>query len=128
MKSLYFLLVIALTALVAFGCQRESSPAFQQGRQIYQNYCVTCHGVEGRGVLYPETVLYKNALVAGAPEEVIKIILDGREGPGIMPGWRTTLNDEEIAAVATFIRQAWANRATAIPPGMVAEVRGNGKK
>ncbi len=40
-----------------------------------------------------------------------------------MPGWREKLNDQEVAAVATYIRQAWSNQADAVTPAMVTKVR-----
>jgi hypothetical protein len=41
---------------------------------------------------------------------------------GVMPGF-ANLSDEELAAVLTYIRQAWSNDAPAISPAAVAEVR-----
>jgi mono/diheme cytochrome c family protein len=45
-----------------------------------------------------------------------------------MPGCKMTLNDEEVAAVATYIRQAWANRAAPVTPAMVTKLRQKGKE
>jgi len=68
------------------------------------------------------------------PGRVIRLILDGIQGPitvkgqsynGAMPPWRDLLKDEEIAAVATYVRQnsAWNNRAPAVTPERVKAVR-----
>ena len=54
---------------------------------------------------------------------MIAVILFGRQGAGAMPGWREKLNDQEVAAVATYIRQAWSNQADAVTPAMVTKVR-----
>ncbi|MFZ0050428.1 MAG: hypothetical protein WAK96_01505 [Desulfobaccales bacterium] len=37
------------------------------------------------------------------------------------------LNDTEIAAAATYIRNSWSNRAPGVTPAMVAEIRGKDK-
>ncbi len=105
------------------GCLQKVDPSFQQGKKIYAAYCVACHGVHGGGVLYSKTVLNNDPFVLGDPHEVIAVILYGREGSGTMPGWSMTLNDQEVAAVATYIRQEWSNRADRVTPAMVTEIR-----
>jgi mono/diheme cytochrome c family protein len=51
---------------------------------------------------------------------VIAQILLGR---GIMPSFAGQLSDEEIAAVATYIRTSWGNHAGPVNPAEVASVR-----
>ena len=109
------------------GCLQSRSPSFQQGEQLYKTYCVACHGINGTGVLYPKSALNHDALVTGDPNGLLAVILFGREGAGAMPGWKTMLTDQEVAAVATYIRQAWSNRADPITPAMVQEIRTKGK-
>jgi mono/diheme cytochrome c family protein len=114
---------LAIVALAFLGCGKTVDPSFQQGQEIFKNYCLACHGLNGGGVLYREAVLDKTAFVTGNPDEVIAVILYGKQGAGTMPGWREKLNDQEVAAVATYIRQAWSNQAAAVTPAMVARVR-----
>ena len=55
---------------------------------------------------------------------VIATVLNGRKGSlGQMPAWKDKLDDQQIAAVVTYIRQAWSNRAPAVTPAMVAATR-----
>ncbi len=114
---------LAIAALAFPGCGKTVDPSFQQGQEIFQNDCLACHGLNGGGVLYSQSVLNNAALVTGNPDEVIAVILYGKQGAGTMPGWREKLNDQEVAAVATYIRQAWDNQADAVTPAMVAKVR-----
>ncbi len=79
-------------------------------------------------MLYNKSVLNNDALVSGDPNKVIAVILYGREGEGTMPGWKDNLNDQEVAAVATYIRQAWSNRADPVSAAMVAEVKAERQK
>jgi mono/diheme cytochrome c family protein len=109
------------------GCFHEPSQSFQQGEQLYKIYCVACHGTKGTGVLYPKSALNNDALVTGDPNNMIAVILFGREGAGTMPGWKMTLADQDVAAVATYIRQAWSNRADPITPALVKEIRTKGE-
>jgi mono/diheme cytochrome c family protein len=118
----------AVMAVAFLGCTPETSPSFEQGRQIFHNVCLPCHGREGGGVLYQETALNGSAFVTGNPDQVIATILFGKEGEGSMPGWDRNLTDQEVAAVASYIRQAWSNQAEPVTPGMVAKVRAPTKK
>ena len=116
-------LCIAIIVIGSMGCHQRVDPYFQQGQEIYKNYCAPCHGVHGGGVLYSKSVLNNDVFVTGDPNEVIAVILFGREGSATMPGWKMTLNDQEVAAAATYIRQAWSNRAKPVTAAMVTEIR-----
>ncbi len=105
------------------GCLQKTDPNFLQGQELYKTYCVACHGVNGGGVLYNNSALNNDVFVTGDPKGVIAVILYGREGAGTMPGWQMMLDDQKVAAVATYIRQAWSNRAGPVTSAMVTEVR-----
>lgn len=112
-----------IIVVINTGCLHNGDLSFQQGKELYKSYCVACHAVNGSGALYNKSVLNNDAFVLGDPKDVIDVILYGREGEGTMPGWRMTLNDEEVAALATYIRQDWSNRAGPVTPAMVTEIR-----
>jgi mono/diheme cytochrome c family protein len=114
---------LTIGAVVFLGCGPKTDPSFQQGQEIYKTYCIACHGVNGSGILYRESVLNSSAFVTGDPEAVITAILYGKQGTGLMPGWHMKLTDQEVAAVATYIRQAWSNQADPVTAAMVAKVR-----
>ena len=126
-KAIPTYLWIIILVVTSLGCSQKVDPSFEQGKKIYENYCVACHGSNGSGVLYRKSALNNSALVLGEPDKVIMVILYGMEGAGTMPGWRETLNDQEVA-VATYVRQAWSNRADAISPALVSEFRSKGEK
>ena len=110
-------------ALTSVGAQ-EKSPLFEQGEKVYGANCASCHRGNGQGLPNVFPSLVNNEFVTGEPQPVIQIILEGRRGAmGRMPGWQTRLQDQEIAAVASFIRQHWGNQAGAVTPEMVAAQR-----
>lgn len=115
-------LSIAVMVIAFIGCFQRGDN-YQQGQEIYKTYCLACHGVNGGGVLYNKSVLNNDVFVSKDPNKVIAVILNGREGAGSMPSWKDNLNDQEVAAVATYIRQAWSNRADPVSPAMVIEIR-----
>jgi len=114
------LLVVATTV----GAAQEKSAPWQEGEAIYADRCADCHRRNGQGLPRAIPALAQNDFVTGAPQEVIQVLLEGRKGSlGRMPGWRNVLTDQQLAAVATYIRQAWGNQAEAVTPEQVAKQR-----
>jgi mono/diheme cytochrome c family protein len=126
--NICIILCLTVIAVTFLGCGKKIDPSFQQGKKLYEKYCVVCHGVNGDGVLYSESALNNNVFVTGDHKKVVTVILYGKEGAGSMPSWGQDLNDQEIAAVTTYIRQAWSNWADPVTPAMVKEIRSTGKK
>ena len=116
-------LLLVGVALTSVGAQ-EKSPLFQQGEKVYGANCASCHRGNGQGLPNVFPSLVQNEFVTGDPQPVVQLILEGRRGSmGRMPGWQTRLQDEQIAAVVSFIRQHWGNQAEAVTPEMVAAPR-----
>jgi mono/diheme cytochrome c family protein len=102
------------------------------GQQIYSTTCAACHqpNGEGNGETYPP--LAGSEWVTGSDARLARIILHGLTGEvevagqtysGMMPPWKDILKDEEIAAVATYIRSTWGNKAPAVTAATVTAVR-----
>ena len=105
-----------------------------QGRTIYNLHCGTCHLPTGEGDPEMAPKLNRGSLVVQAenPASMINAILYSPELPGspLEPRWldpmeefQYILSDEEIAAVASYIRNSWGNRAGMVLPGQVAAQR-----
>jgi mono/diheme cytochrome c family protein len=96
---------------------------FSEGRRIYGAQCAVCHGSEGRGKLphYPPLANNQSITMTSAVNPV-RMVLNGGYPPGTrknpapygMPPFAHELSDGEIAAVVTYIRNAWGNRAGAV--------------
>jgi mono/diheme cytochrome c family protein len=66
--------------------------------------------------------------VTGKPGPVIATVLNGRKGDlGEMPSWKDKLDDQKVAAVVTYIRHAWSNKAPGVTPALAAEIRKKAK-
>jgi mono/diheme cytochrome c family protein len=101
------------------------------GARIYQA-CAACHEADGTGSprIYPPLPGNAN-LQSTDPSSTLRIILDGARtvttprapNAGSMPAYAGKLTDQEIADVATYIRNAWGNAAPAVTPGQVAKAR-----
>jgi mono/diheme cytochrome c family protein len=106
------------------------------GARIYQA-CAACHEADGTGSprIYPP--LPGNANLQSAdPSSTLRIILDGAltvttpraPNTGSMPAYYRKLTDQEIADVATYIRNSWGNAAPAVTPEQVAKARRESSK
>jgi cytochrome c oxidase subunit 2 len=89
------------------------------GEELYVDNCAACHqeGGEGTGA-YP--MLDGNPFVTQDPEQPIRRIINGR---GAMPGFGNSLSDEEIAAIVSYIGNAWTNDASVVMPDQVQQAR-----
>jgi mono/diheme cytochrome c family protein len=101
--------------------------------------CVTCHQTTGLGIPGTFPPLDGSEFVDGPADRMISIVLYGLQGTvhvkgqafnaaampafGQVAGSGFNFSDEKIAAVLTYVRQAWSNKASPITPEQVAAVR-----
>src|SRR4030095_13239467 len=82
-----------------------------RGEKVYQSNCQPCHQANGRGIPGSFPALAGSKVVA-SKEDQIAIMLHGKNA---MPSWRT-LSDVELAAVATYTKNSWGNKAGDVQP------------
>ena len=100
------------------GAALAQNAAPDQGLHVFMNsHCFVCHGQMGYGGVGPK---FRDDQFLGVANYVIAQILLGR---GIMPAYADKLNDREIAAVASYIRNSWGNKYGTVKPEQVAEAR-----
>ncbi len=102
------------------------------GEKLYMTRCMSCHQVDGNGITGVFPPLNDVGWVTGDKGRLIRIVLDGVMGEmevdgitysGAMPPWKSFLNDEEVAALLTYVRDAWDNEASEVTPEEVKLVR-----
>jgi mono/diheme cytochrome c family protein len=102
------------------------------GEAIFSDSCSACHQSSGEGVARMFPPLKHNANVQqDDPTTIIRVILEGartvatdwRPTPSSMPAFGWKLSDEEIAAVATYVRNAWENSGPAVNADQVKSLR-----
>ncbi|KTD01711.1 cytochrome c oxidase subunit II [Fluoribacter gormanii] len=84
------------------------------GKQKYDQFCSACHQPDGKGIppMYP--ALKRSSVATGHPiSRHLDIILNGVAGSAMQP-YKDQLSDEEIAAIATYERNAWDNNTNDI--------------
>jgi len=103
-----------------------------EGERLYLDNCGACHFVTGKGAPGVFPALDQASIVnAQDPTGLIHTILAGAQQPSTakapstlaMPGFGQRLSDDEVAKLATFIRQGWSNSAPAVTGDQVADVR-----
>jgi len=122
---------------------KKDEKAYKLGAEVFHRdaHCSTCHQPNGMGLdpVYPPLV--DSRWVLGDEKRLTKITLHGLWGKikvkgktydptkGIPPmtAFGALLNDEEAAAVLTYVRNSWGNQASAVSPETVKKVRAANK-
>jgi cytochrome c6 len=120
------LLILSLVAVWLLPQAQAQGPEafFKEGKKIFEDTCADCHLRSGKGLPAKFPALDGNPFVVGDPTKVIDTVLNGRKGKlGQMPTWKDTFNDQQAAAILTYIRQAWSNKGTAVTVEMVKKRR-----
>jgi len=108
---------IALAAAAAL----LAGPALaEDGATLFSQSCAACHQSKGQGIPGAFPALANNKFVQGPPEQVAHVILNGRGG---MPKFSGDLTDEQIAAVASYVRGTWGNNSSTVAVSVVTAER-----
>jgi mono/diheme cytochrome c family protein/glucose/arabinose dehydrogenase len=110
--------------------------SFLAGQKVYlrEGHCVTCHQPDGKGLDPAFPPLEKSPWVTGSKDRLIKLSMYGLMGPMEVNGKKYDgqvpmtpfggmLNDTELAAVLTYVRNSFGNQATPIQPEEVRKIR-----
>jgi cytochrome c oxidase subunit 2 len=90
-----------------------------RGEKIYAANCIACHQATGQGTpAMKAPALAGNKLVTGAEQGSIDTVLNGRPNTAMQP-FKQQLSDAEIAAVITYMRNSWGNKASEVQPAEV---------
>lgn len=101
------------------------------GSRLYEQHCAACHKDTGKGAPPHWPPLAGNtSVLAPAADNILQLILKGGYAPTTtgnpqphgMPPFHG-LNDSDVAAVATFIRNSWGNRAGSVSSHHVTPLR-----
>lgn len=111
----------------------ELSPR-DRGKKVFSANCAVCHQPSGVGAFaqgYPP--LAGSEIVNGGSRRPAMIVLKGLQGPitvkgqqfgsAVMQPWETTLNEQKIADVLTYIRSEWGNTASPVSVEQVSALR-----
>ncbi len=116
--------------------EAEGADPVVLGEKVYRENCAICHQNSGQGILGVYPPLAGSEVVLGqggfGENHLARIVLGGLVDPvtvrgasysGAMPPWRELLPDPQLAAVLTYVRQAWGNQAGPVAPAQIALLR-----
>ncbi|MFM7487968.1 MAG: c-type cytochrome [Cytophagales bacterium] len=101
-----------------------------RGKEVYTNYCVSCHMEKGEGLedVYPP-VAKSDYLMADKKRSIVQVLkgvtdeikVNGKTYNGDMSGF--DLTDQEVSDVLNYVRNSFGNKGEAVTPSEVKAVR-----
>lgn len=106
-KRMVGVTVIGWWLATAVSGAAAGEPDLSRGKQVYEKYCLACHGPQGRGdgatqFDPPVADLTSSDVLMKPDSRLLKSIHEGRTNTA-MDAWKTTLSDEAIRAVLAYI-------------------------
>jgi ubiquinol-cytochrome c reductase cytochrome b subunit len=113
------------------GSSGQVASASTHGASVFAANCSSCHGAAGAGQpgVFPNLAGNPD-VVASNPAGIEHTLLYGLQGKVIggksyaaqMPAWKGNLSNDDIAAVITYIRSSWGNKASAVTTADLAKI------
>lgn len=104
----------------------------RRGADLYAQHCAQCHGEQGEGApgLYP-ALAGNRAVTLSSSANLVRVLMEGGFAPATrgnprpfgMPPYERVLNDEDTAALISYMRGAWGNQAAPVSAFEVARLR-----
>lgn len=111
---------------------RAGGAVLERGGKLYAQHCAACHGEkgEGRRGAYPP-LAGNRAVTLPVTSNLVQVVLNGGFPPATrgnprpfgMPPFATVLPDADVAAVLTYIRSSWNNKAAPVSELSVTQQR-----
>jgi mono/diheme cytochrome c family protein len=103
-----------------------------RGEALYLDQCIGCHMENGAGLenVFP-ALKGSSSVQAKRPDSLIHFVLTGAQEAATqrkptafaMPAFDWKLDDQQVADLVTYIRNAWGNHASAADADTVAKIR-----
>ena len=110
--------VLIIAAFAAITAPRAL--AAETGQSLYNDNCAACHQKSGLGIKGAFPALAGDKVVQSPPATAAIVLLNGRGG---MPAFKSDLTDAQLAAVLTYVRTSWGNKAGAASVADIAAAR-----
>ncbi|AFI83323.2 c-type cytochrome [Methylophaga nitratireducenticrescens] len=109
----------------------ENSESFIEGKKLYESNCLACHQANGQGMKGVFPPLAGSDYLMADKQRAIGVILNGLQGEIIVNGEKynsvmpafTSLKDNEIAHIMTYVMNAWGNQGELVTVDEVTQLR-----
>lgn len=113
------------------GLSPEEQKLFEKGKEVFEVTCLACHQANGMGQDALAPPLVNAHWVTNSQERLVRIALQGMRGPVNVQGKvyememppLGVLDDEQLAAVLTYVRREWGHTASAVSVDTVKKIR-----
>jgi mono/diheme cytochrome c family protein len=131
MKKITVTLFFITGAALLLFAQDRVKASIARGKNIYEQYCLSCHQADGSGVPNLNPPLTQTSYVKGDKKKLIKWVIqgsvenvpiDGKSYSNTMAP-QNFLKDEELADVLTYIRNSFGNKQSSVTITDVKAVR-----
>lgn len=111
---------------------QDLSALMAKGKQVYTTTCQACHQAHGAGIPGVFPPLTESEWVKGPATRIVAILLYGLQGEitvkgqtfkGVMPPLKDQLDTEDLAAVVTYVRNSFGNKADPVTTSVVQSVK-----
>lgn len=122
------LLKVAMVVVAGFAAaasapsqaQAPASTTAPDGKALFLKNCAACHQATGKGIPGAFPALAGSKFVTGDHAELATVLLKGRGG---MPDFSENISDADMAAILTYVRASWGNKADALTEAEVLKLR-----
>jgi mono/diheme cytochrome c family protein len=127
---------VVVAAAAIGSCTQGVAPAVgggaaDRGAQLFSGSCSACHQADGHGMTNVYPSLAGSALALGDPAALARWVIKGERPPSMPPGRYASLmpafgwlKDADAAALLTYVRSNFGNRASAVDAATVAHAVG----
>ena len=116
----------AVTSTPASTATTDLQAAIGRGEKVYTTTCAVCHQPTGQGMPPVFPALKGAPITMGPVSKHIDQVMNGKPGTA-MVAFKDQLNDQQIADVVTYERNAWGNNTgTLVTPDQIKAVRQQG--
>ena len=124
------------TEVAAKPLTRQEQERFDQGKELYLVSCGACHQPHGMGQEGLAPPLADSEWTLGSSQRLVRIVLHGLHGPINVKGKTFQLDmpalgvfdDDQVAAILTYIRREWGHTASPVEPELVKKIRAETEK
>lgn len=113
-------IVAAIAAAASAPSRAQAAGGAPDGKALFLKNCAACHQATGKGIPGAFPPLAGSKFVTGDHAEVATVLLKGRGG---MPDFSENINDADMAAILTYVRASWGNKADALTEAEVLKLR-----
>ena len=91
---------VLLVLAIVGGAPASAGDVFN-GRTLYDDHCIGCHGASGEGDGFTVPAFSKGNILFSLDTDILPLVESGK---GIMPAFKSILSEQEILDIISYIR------------------------